>query len=124
MKQQFSKKEEEFFKRQRGDRSNLKVILIVIAFILFIGLLLDAFSGFYIIKHSKSIYSGISGLFLFLLFYLFGEAGAGWINSKDDVSHPLYKRVFHLFLLLFLSGIVITLCWLLFDYFDLLKLEP
>lgn len=122
MKQQLSENEKAFFKRLRGDKSHLKVILIGIAFLLFIGLLLDAFSGFYIIKHSKSIYGGIAGLFLISLFYLFGEAGAERINSKDDVSHPLHKRVFHLFLLLFFAGIVITLCWLLFDYLDLIKL--
>ena len=119
MKEQFSKKEKAFFKRYKGEGSNLKVILIGIAFLLFIGLLLDAFSGFYIIKHSKSIYGGIAGLFLFSLFYLFGEAGAEWINKKDDVSHPLHKRVFHLLLLLFLSGTVIAICWLLFDYLNL-----
>ncbi len=119
MKEQFSKKEKEFFKRQRGERSNLKVILIGIAFLLFIGLLFDAFSGFYIIKHSKSIYGGIAGLFLFSLLYLFGEAGAEWINSKDDVSHPLYKRVFHLFILLLFTGTVIALCWLLFGHLNL-----
>ena len=119
MEEQFSKKEKDFFKRLGGERSNLKGIFIGIAFLLFIGLLLDAFSGFYIIKHSKSIYGGIAGLFLISLFYLFGEAGAGWINSKDDVSHPLHKRVFHLFLLLLFTGTVIALCWLLFDYLNL-----
>ena len=119
MSQYFSKKEEEFFKRHRGQSSKVKVILIGTAFLLFIGFLIDAFNGFYIIRYSKSIFFGIGGLFLFAIFYLLGEAGAGWISSKDDVSHPLYKRVFHLFLLLLFTGGVITFLWFIFGHLNL-----
>jgi hypothetical protein len=119
MSQYFSKKEEEFFKKHRGQSSKVKVILIGTAFLLFIGLLIDAFNGFYILRYSKSIFFGIGGLFLLSIFYLLGEAEAGWIGSKDDVSHPLYKRVLHLFLLLLFTGAVITSFWFIFKHFIL-----
>ena len=119
MSQYFSKKEIVFFKRHRGQSSKVKVIIIGTVFLLFIGLLIDAFNGFYIIRYSKSIFFGIGGLFLFTIFYLLGEVGTGWIGSKDDVSHPLYKRVFHLFLLLLITGAVTTFFWFIFEHFNL-----
>jgi hypothetical protein len=32
--------------------------------------------------------------------WLVGEGGGDWINSRDRVDHPLWKRLWHLALLL------------------------
>jgi magnesium-transporting ATPase (P-type) len=93
--------------------SKIRVIVVIALGILFIALIYDVFSGFFIIKHSKNIYVTILGLFIFGVLSLFAEFISGWINKKDDVSHPLYRRVFHLFLLLFFMGAMFVLSWLI-----------
>jgi hypothetical protein len=103
-------------------RSILRTIAIGIIVLLIFGFLIDLFSGFYVLRNCKSIYAGITGLFLLAIFYLMGEAGAYWIHSKDDTSHPLYKRVFHLAILLIYAGIIITVIWFLLNYFGLIKI--
>jgi hypothetical protein len=38
--------------------------------------------------------------------YLLAEGGGEWISNRDKVSHPLWKRVWHLALLLgFATGV-------------------
>ncbi len=81
------------------------------------------FSGFYILSHSTSLYAGLAGLFLIAAFYLFGEAGAEWIHKKDDVTHPLYKRVFHLTLLLLYAVLIMATVWFLLKYLGLIKIS-
>jgi len=74
--------------------SILRTIAIVTIALLIFGFLIDLFSGFYVLRNTKSIYAGLAGLFFLAVFYLIGEAGGDWISSKDDFSHPLYKRAF------------------------------
>ena len=93
--------------------SKVKVIAGIAVGILFIALIYDAFNGFFIIKHSKNIYGVILGLFIFGVLSMCAEFISEWINKKDDVSHPLYKRVFHLFLLLLFAGVTCGLFWLI-----------
>ena len=114
MKTDFTEQEKAFLKRQKEGPSKLKIIAIAIVFLLCLGILIGAFNSFYIFRNAKSISWGIGGLLIIALFYLVGEAGSGWINSKDDVSHPLYKRVFHLFVLVCVVGIVMAVCWYVF----------
>lgn len=114
MKNELSQNEKEFFLRQKKDNSKIKIAVVAVLVLLVLGLMIDAFSGFYILKNANSLGWGIGGLILLSLFYLVGEAGSGWINSKDDVSHPLYKRVFHLFVLICFAGVVIAVCWYVF----------
>ena len=97
-------------------KQKLRLIITVILVLLFIGLLIDAFSGFYILRYSKTIYGGIVGMLLLGALYLFGEAGTKWIDSKDDVFHPLYKRVFHLALLLLFIGVIMVISWAVFKF--------
>lgn len=103
-------------------RSILRTIAIGTIALLIFGFLIDLFSGFYVLRNSKSIYAGIAGLFLLAVFYLIGEAGGDWISLKDDVSHPLYKRAFHLAMLLIYAGIIMTAGWLILNYFGLIKI--
>lgn len=111
MKTDFTEQEKEIFKRRKDGHSKFKTIVIIFGLLLFIGILIDAFNGFYIFREAKSIFLGIFGLLILSLFYLVGEAVSGWIDSKDNVSHPLYKRFFHLILLLISAGIVMTLAY-------------
>ena len=114
MKNELSQNEREFFLRQKRGNSKIKIAAIAILALLIFGLMIDAFNGFYILRNAKSLVWGIGGLILLSLFYLVGEATSEWINSKDDVSHPLHKRVFHLFVLLCFAGVVMAACWFVF----------
>jgi len=114
MKNELSQIEKEFFLRQKSGNSKIKIAAIAILALLIFGLMIDAFNGFYILRNTKSLVWGIGGLILLSLFYLIGEIGSEWINSKDDVSHPLHKRVFHLFVLLCFAGVVMAACWFVF----------
>jgi hypothetical protein len=111
MKNELSQNEKEFFLRQRKGNSKIRIVVIAVLTLLVLGLMIDALSGFYILRNSKSLFWGIGGPLLVSLFYLIGEAGSEWINSKDEVSHPLIKRVFHLFLLLCFVGGVGAAFW-------------
>ena len=102
--------------------SILRIIAIATIVLLIYGFLIDIFSGFYVLKNSKSIYSALVCLFLLAIFYLIGEAGGNWIGSKDNVSHLLYKRLFHLVLLLMYAGIIITAAWFILNYFVFMKI--
>jgi hypothetical protein len=119
MKNDFTEQEKEFFKRIRDDNPKpraFKIIAIVIIFLLGLGIALDAINGFYIFRKAKPISWGILGLFILSLFYLVGEAVGDWINSKDHILHPLYMRVFYLFLLLISAGIIMVLAYYTFTY--------
>jgi len=92
-------------------RSILQTIAIGTIALLSLGFLIDFFSGFHILRNTKSIYAGFAVLFLLAVFYLMGEAGADWIGSKDNVAHPLYKRAFYLAILLTYAIIIMTAGW-------------
>jgi len=109
-----SQNEKEFFLSPKSGNSIIRIAAIAILALLILGLMIDAFYGFYILRNAKSLAWGIGGLILLSLFYLIGEAGAEWINSKDKVSHPLHKRVFHLSVLLCIAGVVMVACWFVF----------
>ena len=93
----------------KKNRSRVKIAVVAILVLLALGLMIDAFSGFYILKNARSLGWGIGGLLIVALFYLIGEAGSGWIDSKDDVSHPLHKRAFHLSLLITFVGAIMVI---------------
>ena len=119
MEPEFSKQEKEFFKRIRNDKSKPKIfrmIAIVIIFLLGLGIILDALNDFRIFRENKFLPLGVLGLLLLAVFYLLGEGVGERINTRDHVSHPLYKRVFHLLLLLISAGTLMTLAYYLFTY--------
>jgi hypothetical protein len=101
--------------------SKLKTPVIAILVLPLIGLFYDGLNGFYVLRYSKSISGLIIGLYLTALFLFLSEALSNWVGSKDDFSHPLYKRLFHLLLLLFSGAIVLVLFWLLLSYFGVAK---
>jgi hypothetical protein len=91
--------------------SIVKKIAIAVFILIVLGFLMDLFSGFFVLRHSTSIYSGLAGLLILATFSFFGEAGSEWIGDKDDVSYPLYKRAVRLFALLLFVGLVLVTLW-------------
>lgn len=102
--------------------AKIKPILIGIIVLPLIGLMYDAYSGFHVLRNSKSIYGIITGLMLTVVLAIVGEYISEVINAKDKVSDPLYKRIFHLFVLLVSVCVVGFLYWLIFHYFEILKI--
>jgi hypothetical protein len=105
----------------RGGKAILRSVSIGAVLLILFGVLIDALSGFYVLRHSKSVYAGCAGLFLLSVFYMLGEAGSNWINSKDKPTHPLYKRIFHLLMLLVWVGLVMVVAGMVFKYLGILK---
>ena len=116
MKTELTDQEKKFFTRNKSEESKFKITAILITTFLVLGLILDGFNGFHIIRQAKSLAWGIGGLLLLSILYLIGEAGSEWISSKDNVSNPLYKRAFHLVLLLGFVGVLAVVLSKLFKY--------
>ena len=102
--------------------SKIKPILIGIFVLPFIVVLYDAYSGFHVLRNSKSIYGIIAGLMVSAVLAFAGEYASEAINAKDKSSDPLYKRVFRLLILLATVGVVGFLYWFIFHYFEILKI--
>jgi len=100
-------------------KSILRVIIIAVVVLLAFGFLIDLFSGFYVLRHSASLYAGVAALLIVAIFYVIGESGSEWIGGKDDVAHPLYKRVFHLLALLLFAGAILSIMWSALKYLGL-----
>ena len=103
-------------------KQTIKAILIGIIVLPLIGVLYDAYSGFYVLRNSKSIYGIIAGLMVTVILAFVGEYFSEVINSKDKITGPLYKRAFHLIILLAVVGAVGFLYWFIFHYFEILKI--
>ncbi len=103
-------------------KQTIKAILIGIIVLPLIGLLYDAYSGFHVLRTSKSIYGLIAGLMVTVMLAFAGEYVGELVGKKDKVSDPLYKRVFHLIILLSSVGVVGFLYWFIFHYFEILKI--
>ncbi|QEM67549.1 hypothetical protein FO488_04890 [Geobacter sp. FeAm09] len=107
----------------RFEASKQKTIVIVgIVFLLLIGLLYDASNGFYVLKHSRSMYGMAFGLSLTAFFAGLGESLSNYIEAKDKVSHPLPKRVFYLLLLLAALAAVGFLYWFACTYSGIVEI--
>lgn|SRR5574341_306297 len=89
----------------------LRKVAIAIIILVAFGFLIDLFSGLYVLRHSKSIYADVAGLLILAIFYAIGEAGSEWIGGKDDVAHPLHKRVFLLLALVLFAAFIMVAIW-------------
>lgn len=105
----------------KNGRSYLSRLVTGIVFLLLFGILIDAFGGFYVLRHSKTVYAGCAGILLLSLIYLLGEAGSSWINARDETSHPWYKRLFHLTLLLIYAGLIMAIAGIILKLFGIIK---
>jgi hypothetical protein len=89
---------------------SLKTLSIVFVALLLLGLIFDASNGFLLLRNIQSAPLAIAGLILLGIVYGLGTGGVEWIASKDKASNPLYKRAFHLFLLLGYLGALGLAC--------------
>jgi hypothetical protein len=103
-------------------KQTIKTILMGIIVLPLIGFLYDAFNGFYVFRNSKSIYGIVVGLMLTVILAFVGEYISEVINAKDKVSDPLYKRAFHLIILMGSVCIVGFMYWFIIHYFEILKI--
>lgn len=103
-------------------KQTIKAILIGIIVLPLIGLLYDAYSGFHILRTSKSIYGLIASLLVTVTLAFAGEYVGELVGTKDKVSDPLSKRVFHLSILLVTAVVLVFLYWFIFHYFGKLKI--
>ena len=71
-----------------------------------LGFFLDLFSGLPLLRSSRSWLAWLVGIVALGTLYLLGEGAGEWINARDKVSHPLWKRVWHLTPLLGMAALV------------------
>jgi hypothetical protein len=79
---------------------------ILVGCLVALGLMTDLFSGLPLSLTARSWGTWLLGIIALGVLYLLAEGGGGWIDSRDKVSHPLWKRVWHLTLLLGLAVVV------------------
>ena len=84
----------------------IRFVVILIVLLVVIGLITDVFSGLSLSLTSRSWTTWLLGIIALGVLYLLAEGGGEWIDSRDKVSHPLWKRVWHLTLLLGLVLVV------------------
>ena len=80
------------------------LLLLVIA----CGFATDLLFGLPLLFSSRSWMAWVAGSIALGALYLVGEVGGDWVNSRDQVDHPLWKRLCHLGLLLGFSAVVGT----------------
>ena len=113
---------EEKAKRSFQSHSILRLIVIAVIVLLAFGFLVDLFTGFFILRQAKSIYVGLAGLLIAVLFYLAGEAGSEWIGGKDRVTDPLYKRALRLLALLIFGAFILAALWFVLKQLGLMRI--
>jgi hypothetical protein len=86
-----------------------RFVAIVVSFLAAVGFLFDLFFGLPLLRSSRSWTAWILGIGGLGVLYLLGEGAGEWISARDKVSHPLWKRAWHLALLLGLGVLVATL---------------
>ena len=77
-----------------------RFVSMLIVFLVVLGLMTDLLFGLSLSFSARSWTTWLIGLVALGVLYALGEAGGEWINQRDKVTHPLWKRVWHLALLL------------------------
>lgn len=93
--------------------ARIAVVLPIVLFV--VGATLDLMGGLELWKKAGSTSGWAIGVMGLGLLYLFGEAGAGWIDSHDRECHPLWKRLAHLGMLIGFSGVCVIFLWLVWS---------
>jgi hypothetical protein len=83
-----------------GALQGLPFIAALVLGVLVFGLLADLSFGFPVLRSSRSWPRAALGTLGLGVLLLVGEAVGGWISGRDKVSDPLWRRVWHLGLLL------------------------
>jgi hypothetical protein len=84
-------------------KSAARFVVILVLFLLILGLMSDLLFGLPLSFTARSWTTWLVGLVALGVLYLLAEGGGEWIDKRDRVTHPLWKRVWHLALLLGLA---------------------
>lgn len=84
-------------------KTALRFTAILVMFLVVFGLMTDLLSGLPLSLTARSWGTWLLGIIALGVLYLLAEGGGEWIGSRDKVSHPLWKRVWDLTLLLGLA---------------------
>lgn len=84
-------------------KTAVRFVGILVAFLVVLGLMADLLFGLPLSFSARSWTALLIGLVALGVLYALGEGGGDWINQQDKVTHPLWKRLWHLTLLLGLA---------------------
>ena len=104
---------------KRETPSWIKRIIVVVLFLLFLGVLLDAYTGFSLIRQSSSILGGIGTLLILGVLYLFGEGVGELVSGIDKVDQPLWRRTLNLVVLLSAVALVCGVFYYAFRFIQI-----
>ena len=93
--------------------------IVGVLFLLFFGVLLDAYTGFSVIRKSSSILGGIGTLLMLGVLYLFGEGVGELVSGIDKVGQPLWRRTLNLVVLLSAVALVCGLFYYAFSFIQI-----
>jgi|GraSoiStandDraft_41_1057321.scaffolds.fasta_scaffold188704_3 hypothetical protein len=93
-------------KRSSAWKRAARFVAILSLLLAAVGFIFDLFSGLPLLRSSRSWLAWLVGVMALGALYLLGEGAGDWINARDKVSHPLWRRVWHLALLLGMVALV------------------
>jgi hypothetical protein len=82
---------------------------LIALFLIVIGFITDLSLGFPLLFSARSWTAWLLGVIALAVLYLLAEGGSEWIRTRDKRSHPLWKRVWNLTLLLGFVGTITTI---------------
>jgi hypothetical protein len=97
---------------------HLRLVRIAVALpvLLFaVGAATDLLGGLEFWKRARSANAWTIGILAFGVLYVIGEAGVGWIDSRDRPSDPLWKRVLRLATLVAFAGVCALVAWVVWS---------
>lgn len=95
-------------RRPRAWERVTRFVAILVLLLVAVGFIFDLFSGLPLLRSSRSWTAWLFGIVALGALYLLGEGAGEWIDARDKVSHPLWKRAWHLALLLGMVVLVAT----------------
>jgi hypothetical protein len=78
----------------------MRYVALLFAGVVVFGAMADLFSGLPLLRLSRSWTAWLLGVAGLGIVYAVAELGGGWITGRDKLAHPLWKRAFHLAMLL------------------------
>ena len=87
-------------RRPSAWRKATRFAAILVFLLIVIGFVVDLLSGLEVLRSSRSWAAWLIGIVVLGVLYFLGGGAGEWIGARDKVTHPLWKRVWHLVLLL------------------------
>ena len=87
-------------------RKATRFVAILVVVLIAVGFIVDLLSGLEVLRLSRSWTAWSVGIAVLGVLYLLGEGAGEWVAARDKVTHPLWKRVWHLALLLGMAVLI------------------